>query len=90
MRRRLGPNSGDPIMGDIYAARNGGHFDQRRDEGPSKLEMTSVEDLKSHTSTMSPERRKMYLAQIGRVRHGRTTLSGKKESGPRRSVWLSR
>ena len=92
MRSRLGPSSEDPFMKDIREAAAAGHFDARRDDGPSRLELTPVDDLYATVSTMSTERRKIFLAQLGRVRHGRTTLSGKKENSPRRSkrTWLSR
>lgn len=75
MKYRLGPNSGDSMMADIHAAARAGHFDERGAAGPSKLETMSVEKLYERVSTMSLERRRLYLAQIGRVRHGRTLLS---------------
>lgn len=89
MKSRLG--QGDPFIRDIAEAARAGHFDAYRDDGPSKLASTPVDELYKTVSIMSPERRRIYLAQLGRVRHGRTRLSGKKEDHPQRSkTWLSR
>lgn len=66
----------DRISSDIFRAAREGHFEERMDEGPSVLEQTSVFELLETVSIMSPSRRKRYLAQLGRVRHGPTKLSG--------------
>lgn len=89
MKSRLGHSEADPIMRDIVEAAIAGHFDARREEGPSRLEQESSFALLERVRMMSDARRKLYLAQIGRVRHGMTRLAGKREISPRRARWLS-
>ena len=59
------PRGHDPIMEDIIAAVDEGHFDRRMDDGPSQLETTTVSDLLGQVQMMSPERRRLHLAQMG-------------------------
>ena len=66
----------DAILTDIYRSFKSGFFDRRRDEGPSKLESMSVNDVLAKVALMSPPRRKIYLAEIGRMPAERITLSG--------------
>ena len=79
----------DPIMRDIENAAKIGHFDRRDAEGPSVLELTTVFQLLADTEKMSPERRRLYLANIGRIWGERALLSGGKRSKKSR-LWLSR
>ena len=83
-----GLSNRDPILADIKRAARDGHFDDRDAHGPSELELTSVEDLLEWVSSMSPERRKLELARIGRVRRARVRLSGKPVSRTRRTRQL--
>ena len=55
----------DPIMDDIIAAVDEGHFDRRMDKGPSELETALVADLQKQVQMMSPERRRLHLSQMG-------------------------
>jgi hypothetical protein len=84
-----GLSNADPFLRDIEHAAKVGHFDRRRAEGPSQLECTSVDELLEAVSTMSPERRRIYLAQIGRIWGERAMLSGGKRS-KRTRLWLSK
>ena len=59
------PKGHDPIMDDIIAAVDAGHFDRRMDEGPSELETTTISDLQGQVQMMSPERRRLHLEQMG-------------------------
>lgn len=81
--------SNDPIMQDIIQAAKVGHFDRIREEGPSVLASTPVGVLYERVSMMSPERRRVYLASIGRIRGTRAMLSGGRRS-KRSRLWLSR
>ncbi len=83
-----GLSNPDPILADIIAAAKAGHFDGREAEGPSSLEATPTLVLYEKVQMMSPDRRRIHLAQIGRIRGERTMLSGGKRS-MRRKLWLS-
>ena len=89
MRSLSGLGKNDPFMHDIMRSMKTGFFDRRDEEGPSKLESTSVFELLNTVSTMSPERRRIYLGRIGRMPAERVSLSGiisKKTSGKRRKL----
>lgn len=80
----------DPILTDIFRSQKNGFFDRRKDDGPSVLENTSVDELLVKVSTMSPERRRIYLAQIGRMPSERITLSGTISTRPNKRSRLSK
>ena len=88
MRSMLGRS--DPIMRDIKEAARRGHFDRIRDNGLSELAQKSVEDLRDHMSTMSRERRRLYMGSIGYMTlESGGGLSGEKQRrGP--TQWLSK
>lgn len=70
-------------------AAKAGHFDRQRAEGPSTLLLTPSDHLFRTVGTMSPERRRLYLAQLGRIWGERAMLSGGRRSKKTR-LWLSR
>lgn len=80
----------DQILTDIFRSQKNGFFDRRKDDGPSVLEETSVDDLLVKVATMSPKRRKIYLAQIGRMPAERITLSGTISTRPNKRSRLSK
>ena len=84
-----GLSNRDPILADIIAAAKAGHFDRREAEGPSNLEATPTPVLYAEVQMMSRDRRRIYLAQIGRLRGERAMLSGGKRS-KRTRLWLSK
>lgn len=73
-------NPRDPILADIIAAAKDGHYDKRRDDGPSTLEQTPTIGLYVTVTVMSPQRRVLYLGQLGRMRGEERLLSGGKRA----------
>ncbi len=71
-----GLNKPDPIMFDIMRAKIAGHFDTIEAEGLSELLKTPSLDLLKRVQNMSDERRRLYLARLGRLRAEPTSLSG--------------
>ena len=84
-----GLSNSDPIMRDIQNAAKVGHFDRYAADGPSQLLTTPVAVLFAQASTMTKERRRLWLAQIGHIWGERASLSGGKRSKATR-LWLSK
>ena len=85
-----GLNNYDPILGDIKRAAKAGHFDRRDAGDPSELERTPILELLVKVGIMSPERRRRYLLQIGRMPDERLSLSGSGRRSKKTNLWLSK
>lgn len=79
----------DPILRDIRHATKIGYYDRLKEDGPSRMMLMSVWELLKNVSTMSPERRRLYLGSLGKMWGERAGLSVERRSR-KAGLWLSR